>query len=147
MKMMKNHFTLYFLLICLFMACKNTEDTSVVPGDLSTIDCDNLTTALLDLNESTLESILNPELENFKLLDQDNDVCLHDNNLQAFEDLLNDNCEKITASVLCCGCIKTLPLLSEVSLQIDSLGVDVIRILDLVTPDEGGASLSYGGVH
>ncbi len=124
------------------MACNDSDSNSS-----SLIDCDSLATALVELDENTLEVILNPELEKFQLLDQDNNTCLHDNNLKAITNLLNGTCESLKISILCCGCIETLPLISELSVEVDSAGIEVIRILDLRTPGEEGSPLSFEGVH
>lgn len=94
-----------------------------------------------------MESILNSELADFNLLDSDNNVCVHDRNLMAFTELLNDNCPALNASIRCCGCVKTFPSMSVISLELDSSGVNVKRVLDLLTPDESGVPLSYGGIH
>lgn len=133
----------YIFIICLFMACNEAEEVNAIPGNASTLDCSILTTFLLDLNEDSLQSLLNPELENFNFLDQDNNACLHDNNLRQFVSLLNENCDILTASIECACC----PEVSQISIQIDSTGISVSRILDLLTPDENGSSLSFLGIH
>ena len=144
---MNNYHFLFLFLVGLFVACNNTDDDNVPPQNFLDLDCSNFTTALLELNENSLATILNPELEQFDLLDQDNDTCLHDNNLQAFTDALNDTCEDLNASVICCGCIETLPTISKITIQIESAGIEVTRIIDLFTPDENGVPLSFAGVH
>ena len=132
----------YLITACIIMSCNDSES-----NNSSFIDCDSLTTALMELDEGTLESILNPELEKFQLLDQDNNTCLHDNNLQAITNLLNGTCENLNVLILCCGSIETLPLISELSVELDSAGIEVTRILDLRTPGEEGLPLSFEGVH
>ena len=140
---MKINYIQYFFIICFLMACNETEEANTILGNTPTLDCSVLTTSLLDLNEDSLQSILNPELENFNFLDQDNNACLHDNNLREFVSLLNDNCENLTASIECACC----PEISQISIQIDSTGISVSRILDLLTPNENGATLSFLGIH
>ena len=106
-----------------------------------------LVEAMLAEDEQLLATILDPELEEFTLLDQDNNGCLHDNNLRAFSELLTTTCsDNMTVSVLCCGGIETFPLISEVLVEIDSAGVEVRRVLDLTTPDQG-QPLTFAGIH
>ena len=137
------------LIPCLLLSIIGCNDNGDTPPDngKTVFDCDQLTTALLMQDSEVLQSLLDPELANFTLLDQDNDLCLHDNNLRAFVDLINDSCDNLTATKLCCGCIETLPLISEVAVDIDSAGVSLRRILDLLTPDEQGVPLTFAGIH
>ncbi len=138
---------LYLLLLCISFSCASKVGITNPNEDTDSIDCDKLVTALLELDENSLASLLNQELENFTLLDQDNNTCLHDNNLKGFRDLLNNNCSKLSASVICCGCIETFPTISEISVEVDSFNIKVIRVLDLRTPDEQGMPMRFDGVH
>ncbi len=141
---MKTKLCTCLLLLCFLISCSVDEDSS----DTSrSIPCDDFVYALLELDLDFLGSILTPELEKLTLLDQDNNGCLHDNNLRELAHMLNTSCDKLNASVICCGCIFTFPAISEVSVQVDSFGVKVIRVLDLRTPDEQGVPLSLSGVH
>jgi len=130
-----------------FGICSTLLFFSCDKQNTSSINCDELVEAMLDKDAEALQVILDPELANFTLLDQDNDLCLFDNSLKAFRDFLNDSCDDLNASILCCSCIDTAILLSEVKVLIDSSGVEVTRVLDLYTPDEEGMPLSFAGIH
>ena len=137
----------FLFLLCLLISCSAKEDTIDSGDNSGSISCDDFVSALLELDLTLLESMLNPELEKLTLLDQDNNACLHDNNLMALTDMLSASCDKLNASVICCGCIETLPTISEVSIHVDSFGVKVVRVLDLLTSDEQGVPLRLRGVH
>ncbi len=142
---MRNLFTISAIL--LLVSCSNNTENQDDMNTSNDLDCAELTTALLELNEETLGTLLDPELEKLKLLDQDNNSCLHDNNLKAFTELINDNCSSLTASTICCGCVLTFLAISEVSVTIDSSGNEVTRVLDLVTPSDEGMPLTFRGIH
>ena len=129
------------------MSCNDGADPVVDLPTTNSFECDNFIPALLSEDEALLASILDPELQQFTLLDQDNNLCLHDNNLRAFSELLTDTCDEVTASVICCGCVETFPLISEVLVQVDSVGIQVRRVLDLSTPGQQGEPLSFAGIH
>ena len=133
---MKISIYLLLLVVLLFAPCSNEN---------SSLDCDTLKTSLVEKDEAAAKALLNPELENFTFLDQDNNFCLHDRNLNAFRDLINDNCNDTKANILCCSCIETFPTISEITIELDSLGTTVSRTLDISTPDEG--PLSIVGIH
>ena len=139
-----NHLLPIFLLV-LFVACDKDNDMNPQPG--GDIDCESLSMALISEDDDDLEAILTPILDTIVLQDLDNNACVHDESLKAFAELLTEECANLTATVLCCGCIETLPLISEVAVTVDSAGTEVVRILDLETPNVNGAPLSYRGVH
>lgn len=144
---MKTKFFLLFIVMSIFIACNSKDDPMDNEMESPVLDCDGLITGLLDQDEDALETILNPELANLTFLDQDNNLCLHDNNLKAFVDFLNESCDELSAEIICCGCIKTGIPQSEVSVIVDSVDVEVMRVLDLETPEEEGIPLSFAGVH
>ena len=119
--------------ISLLIACSDDADNRGSGIE----DCDTLTTALIELDGDQLDEILTPELEQLTLLDQDNDACPHNNNLEAFQELLADGCEEITEIGNCCGCSFSDPPISQVELVVDSQGVEVTRFIDLETPLNG----------
>lgn len=143
---MKSLFSSYFVSLLILMSC-GVNDVIDPDNNVSTFDCDNLISALLDLDAVALQPLVDAELKNFTLLDQDNNTCPHDNNLQAYSDLLNDNCNTIEASIICCGCIETFPTISEIAIVLDSVGTEVQRVLDLKSPLEEGMPLTFDGVH
>lgn len=138
---MNNNLFLLFSLIVLLNAC-NKDETSNTPVSL---ECDNIKTALIASDAESLKTIFDPQLANLTLIDQDNNFCLHDNNLRAFVDLIQADCPSMSATIICCGCIQTFPATSEVSINFDSDGTMIERVLDLRTPDEGPLTIS--GVH
>ena len=125
-------FLIVLSLVSVFIACSDTDNRGS-----GIEDCDALVTALIELDGDELDELLTPELDQLTLLDQDNNLCLHDNNLRAFQDLLEESCEDITANGACCGCLFSQPPLTEVELAVDSQSVQVKRFLRLLTTDQG----------
>ncbi len=125
-------FLIVLTLASFVIACSDTDERGSGIGD-----CDKLVTALINLDNDQLDEILTPELDLLTLLDQDNNLCLHDNNLREFQDLLEESCEEITAIGDCCGCLFSQPPLTEVEIGVDSQGMQVTRFIRLLTPDQG----------
>ena len=127
----------------LVLSCDKSPDLS---DTNLVLECSDFEDALLDLDKDVLEAMLNPELKKLKFLDSDNNSCLHDSNLDAFAELINETCSELEASVICCGCIETFPLTSEVRILIDSASMEVQRIIDVHAPDDG-VILEFKDVH
>jgi len=142
----KLNFILCLLTCTIFFACGDDDNNGETSMSLN-IDCDIFKEALFDFDEDQLKSILDPELENFTFLDLDNNVCAHDVNLSEFASLLNMNCEGLTATKICCGCKESLPLLSVINIELDSVGFGVTRVLDLITINEDGVPLRFGNIN
>ena len=132
------------ILLCILASCGASVDPI---GSSNTLDCDALSIALIEQKTDALVSLLDPELKNFTLLDQDNNACPHDNKLETFIDLLNTTCTQLDASIICCGCVETFPTISEISVELDSVGQKVRRVLDLRSPQNEGEPLTFDGIH
>ncbi len=71
---------------------------------------------------------------------------VHRSNLNTLVTRISDQTDgRISCSVFCYACIETLPPQSELSLELDSVGVPVYRIIDILTPD--GGLLKCVGLH
>lgn len=143
---MKYHFLVLFSFVLFSISCSD-KDADNLAQNLNMFECEQLIDALLQEDDAVLESILNTELKNFDFIDLNNDACIHDNNLKEFTQFLNESCSQIEASVICCGCIETLPTISEISIEIDSSTDIIKKIIDLKTPNETGIPLSFAGIH
>lgn len=128
---MKNYLIFLSCFIFLYSSCKKESNSNS-----EILDCENITTALLDFELENLKSMLNPEFENFTMLDLDNDACPYDLRLNAIVDFINENCNELNAAVQCCACVFTDPPLSEMTISFLSDGTSIIRTIDLVITEE-----------
>ena len=68
---------------------------------------------------------------------RENDEFGHFNNLNTLIDRLNSNCPQIHAKKYCYACIETFPVQSEIKVEFNFLGNQIVRIIDISTPDDG----------
>lgn len=66
----------------------------------------------------------------------DSDPIGHKENLALLIEQLNIQCDNITAELICYACIKTGIAQSEILVTTDSLGTDINRVIDILTPDD-----------
>lgn len=106
-----------------FFACEDT----------ATKLCDELQADMVAFNAEAVKSTLNPWLSGNLPVPTNEDPIGHQQNLENFVDRLNDDCG-LEASIVCYACIETYPPQSEVRVMIDSSGLTVVRVLDILTP-------------
>lgn len=121
------------------LACHKAKDTVV------NTDCEALNTALIDRDLEVIKAQVNPLALDLPPQPASGDELGHAQNLETLVDRLNDQCDDYTASVLCYACIETLPLQSEILIELDSAGMPIERILDLTTPED--APLAVINIH
>ena len=109
------------------------------------INCEVLTEALVNSNNENVKAEIDKLTVDLKPHVSDNDNFGHSQNLNTLIDRLNSQCKNIEASLICYACIYTLPPQSEIEVVVDSLGIEVVRIIDILTPDD--EILSFHGMH
>lgn len=133
-------------MLFIFGAC-STQPSEDDLSNVDMVECPSLIQALSDENLEALKVIMDPLLLDTNLLDIDNDSCPYDRRLNGIVGILEDNCEVIKGSVLCCECIETFPTISEISIEYELDGVQESKILDLLSPDEQDQPLRLEGIH
>ncbi len=73
------------------------------------------------------------------------DILGHKENLDILVERLNKKCDEILASKLCYACIETNPPISEISIELDSLGTMISRVIDIDTPSN--KDLKFHRIH
>lgn len=129
----------YFLItLVLLSACANNPfDKSCDEADFH----DALISSNVDLAKPIIDGLVNDLSPN---LDQD-DSFGHQENLSTLIERMNNLCGDLSASEICYACIYTLPAQSEILVELDSVGVQIRRVLDISTPEDG--LLELVGMH
>lgn len=114
----------------LFLSCSDRDMT-----------CQALSQALIDKDDEYITSELNPLLHWSFPEPSPTDMIGHLDNLEDFVDQMNAQCDNITFSLSCYGCVETYPVISEILAQVN--GIE--RIIDIKTPEDD--RLKVVGVH
>lgn len=129
---------LFFVSSLLIFSCENNDEK---PNS----ECDNFLETIIYLKSDSgnnvvdiLSDDLNPEVT-------ENDQWGHKENIDLLIDRLNMECENISVGLGCYACIYTLPPQSELIISTDSAGVEIKRVIDILTPKDD--ILQYLGVH
>ena len=132
-----------FTLICLlaFTTCK--KDKAPLPS--FSVDCDQLFTALLEEKDSIVNIEINSLTTDLSPQSVSNDDLGHSANLEKLVERLEEACENFEVSIVCYACIETWPVQSEIKIIAESGGIEVNRIVDILTPENG--PLQAVGVH
>jgi len=128
---MKNIISLSIFTLMLISYSKNDDDNQ------SFISCANLRTALFNFNSEQLNIEVNKLTTDLVPTPMMNDEIGHLKNLNELIERLNTNCKAIIATKECYACIETYPVLSEIKIEIDSSGIQIERIIDISTPEDG----------
>jgi len=136
-----------FLIIGSIMACTPEEPDNTAINLVDTIDCEQFKTALVELDEESLASIINTELENFTELDLDNDACTYTRRLDGFIEYLNTSCVGLEVSLGCCECLESFPPQSELKVVFDSNENELERFILLRSPASEEDPLTFSGVN
>ena len=102
--------------------------------------CDDIRTGILSYNLEIAKPAVDDVLDDMFPAPVADDMIGHQYNLELFKKRLKDDCN-YTATIECYACIETFPVLSEVTLNLDSAGISVQRTLDIVTPSDGVMNL------
>jgi hypothetical protein len=108
-------------------------------------NCTDLLPGLISRNDASIKDQLDGLTEDLFPEPDAADALGHEKNLETLIERLNDECSSITASVGCYACIYTLPAQSEIMVSLDSAGITVVRVIDIVTPQDG--ALQFRSIH
>lgn len=129
------------LIISTIIVLTSCEEEDKVEG----IDCEVLSEALVNSHSENLKVEIDKLTSDLKPHVSNSDSYGHNENLITLINRLNSQCENIEVSIECYACIKTNPPQSEISISIDSLGIEVCRIIDILTADD--KILSFSSIH
>ena len=118
----------YFLLLVLGMfACQ----------DAITPECEPFQSAVKNWDDEAVNAIVDELAKDLDPEPRPDDDIGHEGNLGILMRRLKEQCDQVKVRKICYACIKTLPAQSEITFSLDSAGVEVHRILDISTPDDG----------
>lgn len=120
---MKKYSYLIFAAGLLLLACNESQTCESVHDDL------------LSRNVAGVKEGLNPWLSKWDPDATEDDPTGHQQNLQSFINRLEKKCS-FQADLICYACIETNPSQSEVKIVLDSVGHQVERVLDILTPED-----------
>ncbi len=120
------------MLLLMLASC---NENNVSPQDITPLE-----EGLLAYDSDLVDSEIN------KLtVDLEPKADIHRTNLDALVQRVENQNQRVSVINYCYACVKTLPAISEIYIEMDSLGATVSRTLDIVTPDDG--LLTSSGVH
>ncbi len=133
--------------ILFFVASISSCDKAVddTENDWENIDCDNLKSGIINIDSDSVRSEINKLVTDLEPVRTDSDPIGHKENLDLLIEQLNTQCDNITVKLICYACIKTWPPQSEILVTTDSLGTDINRVVDILTPDDD--TLYCLGIH
>lgn len=138
---------LFSFLILIMLSCEiedsadnNRNDTRIIP-----VNCEKLKNGLRNQNGDSVAVEINKLLVGLYPSPITEDLLGHKKNFDTLIHRINSQCSDLHAELLCYGCIETLPLQSEIVIEIEYSGFSIYKIIDIATPEED--SLSFGGVH
>ncbi len=133
---MKNliYLSLFFLIIS---SCSNDEDDGII--------CHNFRTSLIFYLDDTASKEIRKLTDGLKSRPVDSDPIGHKVNLERLIDRMNSNCSGIIATEVCYACIPTNPWISEIKVELDSAGFNILRIIDIDTPKD--KKLIFNNIH
>ncbi|HCE56520.1 MAG TPA: hypothetical protein DER09_01685 [Prolixibacteraceae bacterium] len=128
--MRTNIFFFFVLLSSLFLISCDKEDKIVKP------DCETFAEALIFLKSDSIKEVIDILTVDLNPVIKEDDTWGQKENINLLIERLNAQCENISASLGCYACILTLPPQSEIILTTDSAGVEIKRVIDILTPKD-----------
>ena len=129
---------LFFFFPFLIFSCENNDEN---PNS----GCYNFSETLIYLKSDSVKNVVDILSEDLNPEVTENDQWGHKENIDLLIERLNMECENISVSLGCYACIETLPPQSELIISTDSAGVEIKRVIDILTPKDD--ILQYLGVH
>lgn len=126
------------VIFLIFNSCKKEENKE-------SIDCVNFAEALVYLKSDSVKIVIDKLIQDLNPDKKENDQWGHKENVNLLIKRLNAKCTNVTAFLGCYACMKTDPPQSEIILSVDSSGVVVKRVVDILTPYAD--VLKYVNVH
>ncbi len=88
------------------------------------------------MDSDIVKSEINKLLTDLEPVKTDSDRIGHKQNLNLLIEQLNTQCDNITTELICYACIETNPPQSEILVATDSVGTEIHRVVDILTPDD-----------
>jgi hypothetical protein len=126
--------TIFFILI----SCEKD-------GKIKNIECENFAEALIYLQSDSVKNVISKYTFDLNPNKKENDQFGHKENVDLLIERLNGHCDNIEVILGCYACIYTLPPQSEIIILTDSSGIEIKRVVDILTPNDG--ILRYAGIH
>lgn len=127
----------------LVSSCNKIVDS--VDNNWIAIDCNNLKTGIIEQDSEIVKSEINKLVSDLVPVITENDKIGHKKNINLLIERLNTQCNNISAELICYACIKTNPPQSEILVTTDSTGIEIKRVIDIMTPEN--AKLNCRGIH
>ncbi|PLX15705.1 MAG: hypothetical protein C0597_08560 [Marinilabiliales bacterium] len=128
-------------IICSFLILLSCDESDKIES----FDHVTLTEALVNLDGEKLQIEIDKLTIDLKPKISLTDNLGHSENLNTLIERLNSQSDNFEASLFCYACIKTNPPQSEIFITVDSLGIEVCRVLDILTAEN--KTLSFSSIH
>jgi hypothetical protein len=129
---------LFFTILVIFISCNKDEEHQ-------SPDCVSFAEALVYYRTDSIKIVIDELTNDLHPKKKENDRWGHRENVDLLIERLNVKCTNVTAVLWCYACIMTYPPQSEIILSTDSAGIEVKRVIDILTPDDD--VLKYVNVH
>lgn len=126
----------FILLVVLFLFSHLSSCKRILDSNYYQVDSKNLQNGMINFNSEIVCTEITKLLLDLKAKPSKEDKFGQEENMNSLIYRINTNCDKVTAELICYACIETLPPQSELKLLTDSSGVEVARVLDVLTPDD-----------
>ena len=126
----------FILLVVLLLFSHLSSCKKILDSNYYQVDSKNLQNGIINYNSEIVCTEIAKLLLDLKAKPSKEDKFGQEDNLNSLIYRINTNCDKVTAEQICYACIETNPQQSELRLSTDSSGVEVSRVLDILTPDD-----------
>lgn len=128
--MRTNIFMIFLFFSSLFWISCDKEDKIANP------DCQTFAEALVFLKSDSIKEVIDILTVDLNPVIKEDDTWGQKENINLLIERLNAQCENISVSLGCYACILTLPPQSEIIITADSAGVEIKRVIDILTPKD-----------
>ena len=128
--MKTSFFSLFVFFSTLFLISCDGEDKIV------NTDCDTFSEALIFFKSDSIKEVIETLTVDLNPVITEDDKWGQKENINLLIERLNTQCENISANLGCYACIMTLPPISEIIISTDSAGVEIKRVIDILTPKD-----------
>ena len=115
-----------------------------VRNEVIEVNCGNLKTGLIIKDQEKIGIEMDKLTENLPPDPTKNDPIGHSENLTIITQSLH-SCDGLEAEISCYACVETYPPQSEITIQMNSSGTKIERIIDISTPSD--KILKFSGIH
>jgi hypothetical protein len=115
-----------------------------VRNEVIEVNCGNLKTGLIIKDQEKIGIEMDKLTENLPPDPTKNDPIGHSENLTIITQSIH-SCDGLEAEIFCYACVETYPPQSEITIQMNSSGTKIERIIDISTPSD--KILKFSGIH